>query len=108
MGRSGQSPTCVENYVVLRTGREVLEDDVDATGRRRRTALARKDNHPLRKPAGEVECQRIQHDRLQIRRPELVTPDVELPVRLPNNDLERSEEHTSELQSHSFISYAVF
>src|ERR1051326_6442249 len=27
---------------------------------------------------------------------------------IPHFDLDRSEEHTSELQSHSFISYAVF
>src|ERR1051326_3267820 len=29
-------------------------------------------------------------------------------LRVPDVDLLRSEEHTSELQSHSFISYAVF
>src|ERR1051326_3463495 len=31
-----------------------------------------------------------------------------LPAAVPNTQSERSEEHTPELQSHSFISYAVF
>src|ERR1051326_6414461 len=42
-------------------------------------------------------------------RPDRVAdPDIEGQQRLAEEERARSEEHTSELQSHSFISYAVF
>ena len=40
---------------------------------------------------------------------ELTTPDIYRSIKeISEMVLDRSEEHTSELQSHSFISYAVF
>src|ERR1051326_9298311 len=51
---------------------------------------------------------RLEQERVPLERKEVLPHRDERQVRHPEPGEHRSEEHTSELQSHSFISYAVF
>src|ERR1051326_9230685 len=73
------------------------------------------ENDPCRVAAFDGDLVQRPHDplrrqaRVDFARQSLATQDVEhVQDPEPTPTAQRSEEHTSELQSHSFISYAVF